>query len=247
MTSLNRDERYVASHLGIYATSVGLGPKDQSPHVPSAFEQIIEAQTGGTGPYPALFPFSNLIGDLIIVQVEIDLNQIGASNPNLTVSVNDSQGNVYTQIDGVGGQTIYSWASGNQHGHSSALFIAQNIKAGPNTVTAAITGGLTGSVLSGIVTAAEYNSNGGVGITYAANVEFTASNPNPVSVNVNTVFPNQIVLYISSSGGANLPAAPAPVARATGWTEWTIPTATSQTYSATNVSNTSNYAWGIAF
>jgi hypothetical protein len=245
MISLDQDDRFYGARLGIYAQNIGLGPGDQSPHIPPVFEQIIFTQTAGTGPYPATFPFNNLVGDLIIVQIEIDLTQLGANNPALTVSVADSQGNAYTPIGPAG--TIYSWASGNQHGHSSALFIAQNIKAGPNTVTATITGGATGSVLSGIVTAAEYTSNGGVGVTYAANVEFTASNPNPVSVNVNTTFPNQVVLYISSSGGANLPAAPAPVARATGWTEWTIPAATAQAYSATNVSNTSNYAWGIAF
>lgn len=240
MKALNADERYFASRLRMYSATAPAPIGTQNYQTPS-FVQIKAQTTGGTGPYPAAFPGNNVAGNLILVHMMIDLTQIGANNPNLFVKVSDTQLNSYVQLGPAG--TLYSWASGNQHGHSSALFLAQNIKSGPNTVTVTITLGATGSILSGSLKVGEYTANGGIGTTDLQTLAFTASNPSPLGPTVTTILPNQKVLYLNNSGNVNVP--PGVIARATGWNEFSIAAPITQAYTSTT--NSDNQVWGVAF
>ena len=232
--------------LGIYSQDVKLAAADQTPFIPTSFVQIKSRTFAGAGANAAAFNSDNSSGGMIIVHFFVSPQGGFANNSHAIVIVSDTQGNVYTQLGNSGGATVYSFYTGSNSNYNSAVFIALNVKAGPNTVTGSIVSTNGAVISSTTINALEYKSNGGVGATAVGHVAFTGGYPAEIGPVLTTQFKNQKVLYLSASGGGTVPAGG--VGHATGVTEFSLPTPITQQYAdAIGVGNTNGYAWGVAF
>lgn len=115
--------------------------------LPTLAQQKINIISGswGSPPFSAGFASNNIAGNAILVALTAHSVTVG-----VTATVTDTQGNAYVQIGNV--------SNGGGIGSQLLLFLASNIKAGPNTVSVNTTG-----IASGTMYAYELANLGPVG------------------------------------------------------------------------------------
>jgi hypothetical protein len=199
----------------------------------------------GSSPVSGTFSSNNVAGNAIVVRtIAAKGFASGPFDPNYTVVVSDTQGNIYTQIGG-GGFHLFTVDSSNTTTNCS-VFIASNIKAGPNTVTVTVTGGGAGPTTRVDFTAAEYTTASASSplLSFATTTSFLG----PLTVSLTTDQINEIVVLTGV-----LDSAPAPsgftsrIAGGDTFSYWdkTIPAALTANYTVTPGSSNGFSLWGL--
>lgn len=200
---------------------------------------------GGTGtttpPQNAVFSSGNTAGNFIIAYLYVATQfSSGAFDPHTPLLVTDSQGNIYTQI---GSRQVTFWGSGNNTISAETIYVAQNIKAGANTVTAT-TGAAPGSPSNTGVTVSisvvEYTGSPSV-VAVVTSSGFASPGATNLPVTLTTNHPNQVVLLASFDGGT----AAGFVQRNSFFYDKTIPSPAVGTYTITGAGGTAGQAFGL--
>ena len=110
------------------------------------------------------FPGNNTAGNFILVSFSWGSGSITVTG------VSDTQGNTYTLV---AGPTV-----GNSSGQTNAVYLATNIKAGANTITASLSGSAGGS---GNAWAIEFNCSTGTAVSKRSSASAIASSGQPDS------------------------------------------------------------------
>ncbi len=163
---------------------------------PSTAVHIQSGQVGGvTGPTSVVFGSNNTAGNTIVVFATAGHNfASGNPDPGYGFSISDTQGNVYTQV---GAASAFNAANGWK---DTAVYIAANVKAGPNTVTATVVGGSPSPPQTTGIVAAEYAGNPTVTpLTYESQNSVSGGTISSISTPVATGQPNQVVLIFSGT------------------------------------------------
>lgn len=198
---------------------------------PSTAVHVQSGQVGGsTGPTSVVFGSNNTAGNTIVVFVTAGHNfASGNPDPGYGFSITDTQGNIYTQV---GAASAFNAANGWA---DTAVYIAANIKAGPNTVTSTVVGGSPSPPGTTGIVAAEYAGNPTVTpLTYESQNSISGGVITSISTTVATGQPNQVVLIFSGTtvnSGAETVTPAGFTGRQAELYDKTIPTASSVNYS----------------
>ncbi len=163
---------------------------------PSTAVHIQSGQVGGTtGPTSLAFGSNNTAGNTIVVYTTAGHNfASGNPDPGYGFSISDTQGNIYTQV---GTASAFNAANGWK---DTAVYIAANVKAGANTVTATVVGGSPSPPQTTGLVIAEYAGSPSVyPLTYESQNSISGGTITSISTLVATGQPNQVVLIFSGT------------------------------------------------
>src|SRR5258706_7447026 len=151
---------------------------------------FVQTQANFVGGNTAAITFaqSNTAGNTIIVMARAEHGFIASPfDPNYTFTVTDSQGNTYTPLAG----HTYSVNSANGT-LDSQLYIAKNIKAGPNTITVTTTSGAFMPAANTYNMSAEYSGHATFNPLVNFATKAVAGPATSISVTLGTTQVNQI-------------------------------------------------------